>query len=209
MKSIVPLFALFMFAYSQKCDRSEVLAQNTKNTLLSNGCSKPAFIQVEGEEDFTHCCDLHDTCYGICGMSKAYCDNDFKSCMKKLCDTTFKNSPKCKGAAETYAMGTMLFGQSGYDDSQKEHCLCIPAETELLHYTTSVEKFYATHAPDNLSKVSRIVDKYSTSQDDKKKSKGFNKMWYDLHKKYTTAIGHTPERKKMKSVPRPLSAKEL
>lgn len=32
--------------------------QNTK-AIVSNGCSKPPGFQIEGEEDFTYCCDKH------------------------------------------------------------------------------------------------------------------------------------------------------
>ena len=35
--------------------------------------------QVSGEEDFTYCCDRHDACYSVCGISKHLCEKDFLS----------------------------------------------------------------------------------------------------------------------------------
>jgi hypothetical protein len=50
--------------------------------------------------DFSYCCDRHDACYGMCGAPKAYCDDDFKSCMLKQCSTTYSKNKQCPTAAE-------------------------------------------------------------------------------------------------------------
>ena len=95
-----------------KCGQDEYLLQKSIR-VESNGCSKPEFIQVQGEEDFTYCCDRHDACYATCGASQQFCDSDFKKCMKSLCLTEFPTNPQCVTAAETYAMGPMIFGTGG------------------------------------------------------------------------------------------------
>ena len=84
------------------CKDGERLVQETNSIIESNGCSKPAFIHVNGEEDFTYCCDRHDACYATCGASKSFCDNDFGKCMQKLCDDFFSHNEACGRAAETY-----------------------------------------------------------------------------------------------------------
>ena len=48
------------------CPNGSVLAQKTGHRLASNGCSKPSYIKIDGEEDFTHCCDRHGMCISGC-----------------------------------------------------------------------------------------------------------------------------------------------
>ncbi len=91
-----------------------VPVQKYSRKVESNGCSKPEFLQVEGEEDFTTCCDHHDACYATCGISKAYCEKEFEKCMKRMCKEVFSSNSRCEGAASTYAMGTSMFGDSGF-----------------------------------------------------------------------------------------------
>ncbi len=91
-----------------------VPVQKFKRKVQSNGCSKPEFLTVEGEEDFTTCCDHHDACYATCGISKDYCEKEFEKCMKRLCKEAFSSNDRCEGAASTYAMGTAMFGDAGF-----------------------------------------------------------------------------------------------
>ena len=39
----------------------------------------------------------------MCGAPKAYCDDDFKRCMLKLCSTDYKKNKQCPQAAEVIA----------------------------------------------------------------------------------------------------------
>ena len=50
-------------------------------------------------------------------------------------------------ATETYAMGTMMFGNNGYIDSQSEHCECVPESEFLAHYEKLLHQFYSVYAP--------------------------------------------------------------
>lgn len=77
--------------------------------------SQPEFLTVEGEEDFTTCCDVHDACYATCGISKDHCENDFKRCMQRMCKEIFTSNSKCESATETYVMGTTAFGGGGFE----------------------------------------------------------------------------------------------
>ena len=82
------------------CPSGHVPAQVANKRAESNGCSKPKGIQVNGEEDFTYCCDRHDACYATCGLTKQYCDKDFGKCMKSMCKSTFSHNSECNDAAD-------------------------------------------------------------------------------------------------------------
>jgi Group XII secretory phospholipase A2 precursor (PLA2G12) len=75
-----------------ECPAGETAVQKRDKQVESNGCSKPDFLAIDGEEDFTYCCDRHDTCYAMCGASKSFCENDFDKCMKTMCKTTFRDN---------------------------------------------------------------------------------------------------------------------
>ena len=47
------------------CPRGASAVQRASYRPESNGCSKPEFFKVEGEEDFTYCCDRHGKWYGF------------------------------------------------------------------------------------------------------------------------------------------------
>ena len=184
----------------QSCPPTHTLAQNPNGEVISNGCSKPSFITVEGEEDFTYCCDRHDACYAMCQAPKSYCDDDFKKCMHQLCDSKFGTSPNCKSAANTYAMGTGIFGQQGYIESQNEHCMCVPVDDVVDHYTNIVRNFYSLYAPDKADNVDAIMSKYISGE---KQPTKLYRLYYGLHKKYDNAIHHTDGRRKMQNIPKP------
>lgn len=184
-------FSPFVSAF-QECPTNQVHVQNSRS-VISNGCSKPSFIKVDGEEDFTKCCDLHDACYEMCGSEKTYCDEDFKACMRKMCSTVYFQNGKCDSAADAYAIGTMMFGHSGHLASQESHCECIDSTDSVDHYKNLIEKFYRIHNPDKIDAVGPIVDKALSKQ--KSFSNGvvtkLYKLYYDLHKKYPAAIQHS------------------
>ena len=148
---VVLLAASIRCVTAVECNKNkEIQVQKPSTPPESNGCSKPSFIQVNGEEDFTYCCDRHDACYGMCGSDKTFCDKDFGNCMRRMCKSNFPHNPECAGAAGTYEMGTMFAGQQGYAESQEQHCICIPKDevdgefftTEETHYMELVEDFY-------------------------------------------------------------------
>ena len=207
------------------CGGNEIKVQKPRTPPESNGCSKPDFIQVPGEEDFTYCCDRHDTCYAMCGSDKSFCEKDFEVCLKRLCRSTFSHNSECLGAASMYTMGTTMFGQEGYGGSQEQHCTCIPktnpspalaaaggSDTPAVqltaaeaHYVQLVEDFYATHGPaDTPRKMTseELVLSYTRT-----KKLPLYRLYYDLHKKYDHAIKHVEGRHKM-NPPRPPEKKK-
>lgn len=140
-------------AQCYQCADNEIAVQKEGLRPKSNGCSKPDFIgALPGEEDFTYCCDRHDTCYAMCGISKDYCENDFNKCMKSLCKTNFSKNMECKDAAEMYFMGVSMFGSNGYEESQYEYCQCIPKAipTILSEDNNTVELSVTTEAITNM-----------------------------------------------------------
>ena len=182
-----------------KCGPNENNVQIIGKRAQSNGCSKPSFIQVVGEENFTYCCDLHDTCYELCGSSKTYCDLDFKQCMLRLCSTVYKSNPRCSQAAEMYAMGTQMFGNQGYADSQNEYCECISKENTYQHYIDYITDFYINIEE---SKRKDAIQLLNTSKYIKNKEKGNQNsnsdevfhLFYNLYKKYHSVIEHVGAR---------------
>lgn len=192
------------------CPRGEILAQKLDQQLVSNGCTKPDFLTVQGEEDFTHCCDRHDVCYSTCGMTHSFCDEDFKKCMINLCDKVFPENAACKGAANTYSMGTSLFGADLFTEGQRDHCVCVNSDNLLSHYKTYAEQFYAQHVPPESAKNPATIftekSKYikNSGTETSPQYKNIHKIVYDLHKKYDSAIGHVDARKaKGVSYPKP------
>ena len=182
--------------------------------MQSNGCSKPSFLKVDGEEDFTYCCDRHDACYGMCGASQEYCDKDFKKCMRNLCSTAFPASKQCSSAADTYAMGTAMFGGEAYGQAQEEHCECIAQQRVLDHYKVLTNEFYEAYSPEHKHKVESVLLKETYSRNSGTNElpvyKDIFKLLYDLHKKYDSAIEHIGPRLQKTKVPRPSKvSKEL
>lgn len=217
--------------FAVDCRRNEIKVQKERTPPESNGCSKPEFIKVGGEEDFTFCCDRHDTCYGMCGEDKAFCDKDFETCLKKLCKSNFAHNKECLAAASMYTMGTMMFGVEGFSGSQEQHCTCIPKDDPSpsstvttgeestaepvvpvqltaveAHYVKLVDDFYATHvstgSPPTLT-TEELVLSYSRT-----KKLPLYRLYYDLHKKFDNAIKHIDGRVN-RNPPRPPEKKKV
>lgn len=45
--------------------------------------------------EMTKCCDKHDICYDTCGSDKEECDEEFKTCLNKMCQE-LKKKPVSK-----------------------------------------------------------------------------------------------------------------
>ena len=99
------------------------------------------FIDLEGEEDFTSCCDEHDACYQVCGMTKKRCDMKFWECLEHMCETVFTSNKQCRSAANIYYIATRTLGREFYEDAQSEHCMCLESEKVSDHYRISSVPF--------------------------------------------------------------------
>ena len=150
------------------CPRGATTVQRASYRPESNGCSKPAFFKVEGEEDFTYCCDRHgklagldveiehskgrlcsvaDVCYQTCGIDKSTCESQFQRCLSSMCTRNFKRNAKCLDATKAYVLGVQMFGQSSFESSQESACECVPKDSIRSHYETLLNEFYKRHAP--------------------------------------------------------------
>ena len=82
---------VYIFHYNHR----KILGIHIYIMFFANNNNITSFIS-----DFTYCCDRHDACYGMCGVPKAFCDDDFKTCMLKQCRTDYKKNKQCPQAAE-------------------------------------------------------------------------------------------------------------
>lgn len=186
-----------------KCRAGQKAVQIPGKAVQSNGCSKPQGIQVPGEEDFSYCCDRHDACYATCGLTQNYCDEDFGTCMKSLCKSTFAHNPACPEAAGMYKMGTALFGQASFAESQADHCTCVDADSFTAHYSGLVAEFYEKFVDTTAARSSTLVEDLIAMP--KWAGEKLRKLYYTLHKKYDHAIELTGAmRVAKKDIPRPV-----
>jgi hypothetical protein len=175
---------------AKDCPPNTSIAQ-TLAMPSSNGCSKPPGMSVEGEQDFTYCCDRHDVCYATCGIDKSFCEEDFGKCMTNLCATAFPTQPNCRGAASVYQMGVTMFGGQGFMQLQEEHCECIPDDDVVKRYRTILEGIYASHAPNKTQEeTGAVLDKALTDAS----PSTLRKTFYRVLKKYDAAIVHVDGR---------------
>ena len=179
-----------------KCGSDEVKVQKKGVNIESNGCSKPAFIDVPGEEDYTYCCDRHDACYATCGLSKALCDTDFGNCMEKMCKTHFTRNPLCESAAETYTMGTRVFGKDGYDDLQERHCVCVDKDKVREHYEETIDSYLSKYVDESKRESTQTYMEKSKYTDNKPQ-----KLFYQILKKFPQVIQHIDARAMREDVP--------
>ena len=96
LRTYLVLFPLFRGAATQNCEYTgcqagERVVPVPRIRPWSNGCSVPPFIQLP-DFQFTKCCDLHDTCYMTCGMSKDGCEKAFDKCLKAHCKAAYPGS---------------------------------------------------------------------------------------------------------------------
>lgn len=155
--------------------------------VTSNGCTGAEFIELDGEEDFTSCCDEHDACYQVCGMGKRKCDYKFWECMEHMCESVFSENKKCKKAANIYYLGTSTLGTAFYEDAQSEHCMCVDNKDVTGHYKNLIDAFYTKHAPKSKSKFDwSKYEKFSASK--------FSMLYNTLHEKYHASIEHEGSR---------------
>ncbi|CAG5135604.1 unnamed protein product [Candidula unifasciata] len=112
-----------------------------KNHIPStNGCGSFGF-QLEkyiSVKELTSCCDEHDICYDTCNNSKETCDNAFKICLEKLCQSIRKAVKKdvyevCVSTADMMYAGTVALGCKPYKDCQKKACTCDSKTSQNIH----------------------------------------------------------------------------
>ena len=197
LRLVIAIFVFFSLRMSDavSCSSSQKKAQKKGVDIESNGCSKPAGLQISGEEDFTFCCDRHDACYATCSLSQNYCDKDFEKCMKNMCKEHFKQNDQCQGAAQMYAMGPMMFGKEPYEDLQQRHCTCVSKDQVINSYEEVIDSYlqkYVAESKRNSTKSYMEKSKYTETKP--------QMLFYQILKKFPTIIQHIEGREKMGKV---------
>lgn len=83
-----------------------------------------------GIPSLTKCCNQHDRCYETCGKGKNDCDEEFQSCLSKICRDVQKtlglsqNVQACETTVELLFDSVIHLGCKPYLDSQRAACWC-------------------------------------------------------------------------------------
>jgi RHS repeat-associated protein len=78
-----------------------------------------------GEFDFSACCQQHDECYGKeCSKKKAQCDDEFYTCMKRVCDRKYFSNKKCYNEASKYWNAVDRMGNGAFEDAREDKPCC-------------------------------------------------------------------------------------
>ncbi|KAA0156526.1 hypothetical protein FNF31_05879 [Cafeteria roenbergensis] len=74
------------------------------------------------------CCDAHDACYHSCASGFQKCEEDFTTCLRESCESTFEpgsqKDTECRKAAAAMTMGTRMSGCRHYQYAQSTVCDC-------------------------------------------------------------------------------------
>ncbi|NXX57001.1 PG12A phospholipase, partial [Scopus umbretta] len=99
-----------------------------------NGCGSPLFgVQFDiGIPSMTKCCNHHDRCYDTCGNKKNDCDEQFQSCLSKICRDVQKTlgisesvqGKSCESTVQLLFDAVIHLGCKPYLDSQRAACMC-------------------------------------------------------------------------------------
>ena len=136
----------------------------------------------DGKEVYESCCDQWAACYQICGMSKAACDEQFKTCSTKICESlpdddgtpasddgedgdkgTSSSREDCNRKSSLASMMSSINGCKSYDAAQYKACDCVPKDKAPDRREAAIRYFYKNFAPDNVSKVKQLMSKVDTS----------------------------------------------
>jgi hypothetical protein len=105
---------------------------------------------------FTGPCNNHDVCYGLKGVAKKACDQQFMADLCRACETAFPGILefpyyiRCKARAAIYFDAVCLGGGSAYTAAQKSVCDCLRglsgfepiAPGFILNYPSEEEPLY-------------------------------------------------------------------
>ncbi|NXU87395.1 PG12A phospholipase, partial [Xiphorhynchus elegans] len=95
-----------------------------------NGCGSPLFGFDIGIPSMTKCCNQHDRCYDTCNNKKNDCDEQFQSCLSKICRDVQKtlgiseSVQACESTVQLLFDAVIHLGCKPYLDSQRAACMC-------------------------------------------------------------------------------------
>uniref|UniRef100_A0A8C5QET6 Phospholipase A2 group XIIA n=1 Tax=Leptobrachium leishanense TaxID=445787 RepID=A0A8C5QET6_9ANUR len=100
-----------------------------------NGC-RPECVDAGvtgfdfGIPSMTKCCNQHDRCYDTCGNMKNECDEQFQSCLSKICRDVQKtlgiseSVQACESTVSVLFETVIHLGCKPYLESQRSACIC-------------------------------------------------------------------------------------
>mmetsp|Transcript_40390 Transcript_40390/g.66343 ORF Transcript_40390/g.66343 Transcript_40390/m.66343 type:complete len:230 (+) Transcript_40390:28-717(+) len=124
----------------------------------SNGCGAMG-IKVNVDPRIKHCCNTHDACYGVCGISRDFCDLQFKRCMDKGC----KGDQQCISSAGMITMGAQLFGCEPFLQGQQSDCDCLNEFEFQQRIVPTLKEMYQQLPADSRKsddEIEKIREKY-------------------------------------------------
>jgi len=128
--------------------------------------------------------------------------------MKKMCKSLFRQNRDCGKAADTYAMGTMIFGENGFSESQRDYCVCIPPADVQSHYRTLLTNFYGKYAPQKAIDTDAVLNNPKYTKPSEEGPNSYYKLYFGLVSKYDQAISHI-EGRVGRTIVRPKAKEEL
>lgn len=98
--------------------------------FTANGCGTDA-VRVSTPDEVVPCCTVHDACYSICGVDRAFCDKEFSTCLERECNRLGKREDvsACLESKQMLSMGVTMFGCNAFTDAQREMCTCASKDT--------------------------------------------------------------------------------
>lgn len=135
--------------------------------LESTGCSNMGggmqmFSAKEAEEDATRpCCDLRNACYGICGSTRASCDDAFEKCTTRTCAAIADDdaSAACDSQAKMNNLMASLSDCKQFDAAQRRACDCVATDRAPARRGQSVADFYKAHDAAGVAKAAGLAAK--------------------------------------------------
>jgi len=121
------------------------VALHLTDNLRANGCG-PQGMQVDDEYGLSKCCNAHDICYSFCGTPFDWCEEEFQSCLKKVCNA-HEDPSGCKETADGFSGLTKIFGSGFWKKAQKNTCECMNSKQAANErYLETMADFYAFKA---------------------------------------------------------------
>ena len=93
-------------------------------------------------------------------------------------------------------MGTVVFGQEGYVESQRDHCTCVPEAEVTSHYEAVISKYLEKYVGSEESKNTLMYMEKSKYTHTKP-----HLLFYQILKKFHQGIEHVGTRSQEKNVP--------
>lgn len=130
------------------CKGDAIPAPKLGHLPYSGGCKTPDFSSLKGDyTDISHfqsCCNLNDICYMSCGLTKKFCDEDFKKCMLRECSFQL-DEEECKVTANEMELGRRMGGCKWYQYSQQFLCGCYSPEESLERTSEYAHEFFTVY----------------------------------------------------------------